>query len=270
MSLCKRAKSSSVLNSRKSNPNQTELAFKTIKNFRDTGGALTVTGKRIKQGIIFRSANADKLSKKEIKKLYNLNIRTIIDLRAPYESKNQKKKIDAIDTVSMPLDFEKTTRERLMPYLYKRDSYNIIDDISNSLYIEMLDAAAPVFRQVIEVLLSPERCPVLIHCQAGKDRTGVICALIQLALEAERGSIISDYMKSNEELLPFFRRMLLIRKILSLGFFPSDNILYAITVRQRNIETVLDRVSDHYGGIETYLNASDQGTIERLRELLVV
>jgi protein-tyrosine phosphatase len=259
------------LNIRKSNPEQTGLAFRCIKNFRDTGGAPTVDGKSIKQGIIFRSANPDKLSRKDLRRLYDLNIRTIIDLRAPYESKNHNKKIDAIDKLSMPLDFEQRTREKLMPYLYKRDSYDIIDEISNSLYIEILDAAVMVFRQVIEVLLSPERCPVLIHCQAGKDRTGIICALIQLALEAERESIISDYMKSNEALLPFFRKILLVRKILSLGFFPSNNILYAITVRQRNIESVLDRVNNHYGGIAGYLGPSGPGLqeITRLRKILV-
>jgi protein-tyrosine phosphatase len=124
----------------------------------------------------------------------------------------------------------------------------------------------------METLLSPGRCPVLIHCQAGKDRTGIICALILLALGADRHLIIDDFMRSNEALLPFFKKTLLRRKILSLGLFPSERILFAVTVRQRNIESILDRIENHYGGINAYLMESGYNTNsldELKRELLV-
>ncbi|HSL86398.1 MAG TPA: tyrosine-protein phosphatase [Bacteroidales bacterium] len=230
--------------------------FRTLRNFRDIGGVQVAGGKRVSGGVIYRSASPDKISASDIKKLHALDIRTIIDLRAPYESRKKKKVIGNIETISLPLDFEKTTRERLMPYLYKKDAYDEIDEINSSLYIEILDSAIPVFRQVIETLQSADRRPVLIHCQAGKDRTGVICALIQLALEADKQSIIDDYMRSNESLMPFFRKRLRLRKIISLGFFPSETILYAIRVKEKNIEAVLDRVNDHYGGIEAYASLS--------------
>ena len=245
--------------------------FRTLHNFRDIGGTPVPGGKHIPAGMIYRSANPDSINKSDLKKLHALDIRTIIDLRAPDESKRKQKLISSIDTLSLPLDFERTTRERLMPYLYKKDSYSVIDEITSSLYIEILDAAIPVFRKVTEVLLSPERCPVLIHCQAGKDRTGVICALIQLALGADRQSIIDDYMKSNDSLIPYFRKRLRLRKIISLGFFPSENILYAVKVKQNNIEAVLNRVNDHYGGIEAYTNPSDSTVLplKDLRERLI-
>jgi protein-tyrosine phosphatase len=245
--------------------------FRTVYNFRDIGGAPVRVGKRISEGVIYRSANPDAINKSDLKKLHALDIRTIIDLRAPEESKKKPKVISNIETLSLPLDFEKTTRERLMPFLYKKGVHDEIDKINSSLYIEILDAAIPVFRQVIETLMTPERSPVLIHCQAGKDRTGVICALIQLALGADRQSIIDDYMRSNEALLPYFRKRLRLRKIFSLGFFPSENILYAITVKEKNIEAVLSRVNDHYGGIEAYTNPSGLAALnlKDLKEKLV-
>ena len=245
--------------------------FRTLRNFRDIGGAQTAGGKRIHGGMIYRSANPDKISASDIKKLHALDIRTIIDLRAPYENRKKKKVISNIETISLPLDFEKTTREKLMPYLYKKDAYDEIDEINSSLYIGILDSAIPVFRQVIETLQSAERRPVLIHCQAGKDRTGVICALLQLALGADRQSIVDDYMRSNEALIPYFRKRLRLRRIISLGFFPSENILYAITVKEKNIEAVLSRVNDHYGGIEAYANPSGSSALnlQYIREKLV-
>lgn len=237
-------------------PDQSCLCFKSILNFRDLGGTISSGGRQIKKGIVFRSANPDNISSKEINKLYKLNIRTIIDLRSPLESQNRNRKFDKIETLSLPLDFEQVTRERLMPYFYKKNSYRIIEEIANSLYQEILDTAMAVFRKVVEVIIDPALRPVLIHCQAGKDRTGVICALLHLALGAEREYIINDYMSSNDALLPFYRRKLKIRKFISIGLFPADTILYAITVRESNIESVIDRVNGYYGGIYSYLESS--------------
>lgn len=239
-------------------------------NFRDLGGIPTIGNGRIRQGIVFRSANPDSLSKEDIIKLKGLNIRTVIDLRAPHEIKKRKRSIDHTVTLSLPLDFQKTTRERLKPYLYKKGTEKILADISNQLYMDILDASAPVFRQIIELLVSGEGSPILIHCYAGKDRTGIMVALILLALGTDRQFIVDDFLKSNDALLPYFRKMLLFRKIFSLGIFPSRRILYIITVKQRNIDSIIDRVQNRYGGIEGYLASAgfDISMLKNLREKL--
>jgi hypothetical protein len=58
----------------------------------------------------------------------------------------------------------------------------------------------------------------------------------------------------------------LIRKIITFGYFPSKRMLYVITVKKRNINSIIDRVNDHYGGIEGYL-ASTGSDIELLKNL---
>lgn len=245
--------------------NPIDINFKSVLNFRDLGGIAAEGEKKIKKGIIFRSANPDTLIKLEREKFQLLNIRTIIDLRAPHEY-DERKSLDHINHLSLPLDFQQITRERLKPYINKKNSETAIADISNSLYLDILDATQPLFRQVMEVLLYPERCPVLIHCHVGKDRTGIVCALLLSVLGTRRQLIIEDFMKSNEALRPAFEKMFLKKKILSLGFLPPRMMMFAVTVRQRNIESVLDRITDYYGGIETYLG--DTGfDISRLPEL---
>jgi protein-tyrosine phosphatase len=246
--------------------------FSSLRNFRDIGGIPAADGRSLKKGIIYRSANPDRITRKDIKNLYNLGIRTIIDLRAPYEYKKRKKVIENVEVISMPLDFEKKTREKLYPYLFKKNSEEKISEISNSLYIDIIDGAGDAFRKFAEILLSPDRSPVLIHCQAGKDRTGILSALLQLLLGVEREIIIRDYLKSNDALLPYFRRRLLIRKVLTLGYFPASTILFAISVKEKNIETVLDRVEEHYGGPEAYLAGSgfDMKVLPELKERLLV
>lgn len=245
--------------------------IKSVLNFRDIGGIPSANGTRIKAGIIYRSANPDRISRKDAIHLKELGIKTVIDLRARREVRKKRREIENADIISLPLDFEQKTRDKLLPYLRKKNSEAIIADISHDLYLEMLDATGPVMKTILDLLMSPGREPILIHCQAGKDRTGIVSALIQLLLGADRQTIVDEYMKSNDELLPFFRRMLLIRKIISFGFFPTDTILWAITVRKRNIESVIDRVENHHGGIEAYLGLAglDRLQINKLKEMLI-
>jgi len=246
------------------------IKLNSLLNFRDLGRDGAGSALMIKEGIIFRSANPDKITRDDILKLQSLNIRTIIDLRAPYEvSKTAVKALD-IKRISLPIDFNQITKERLKPVLKKKNPEAEIALISQSLYLEMLDAAAPVFREIMELLLQQENSPLMIHCQVGKDRTGIISALIMLALGADRQSIINDFMKSNDALIPFFRRSFLKRKIISFGFFPYKAVLFAVTVRQNNIESVIDRVINHYGGIEGYLTSTgfDISRLEDLRKTL--
>ena len=246
------------------------MNIKSVMNFRDIGGIPANGSGMIRQGIIFRSAHPDNISREDIDRFHELNIRTIVDLRAQQEIKRRRRKIDNTDTLSLPLDFQKTTRERLKPYIYKKGTEKILSDISNQLYQDILDASAAAFRQVIELLASGRGSPILIHCFAGKDRTGIMVALILLALGAQRQDIVDDFLKSNDALLPYFRKKLLIRKIVTLGYFPSDIMLYVITVKQRNIDSIIDRVNNHYGGIEGYLASTgfDVSKLKDLRERL--
>jgi protein-tyrosine phosphatase len=252
--------------------NPSGINFKSVLNFRDLGGIVSDGDKKIKSNMLFRSANLDLMSKEDLEKFEKLNIKTIVDLRAPAEWKRRKNILNNIDILSLPLDFQRATRERIKPYLYKRNSEPILADISNSLYLEILDAALPMFNKVMELLLSPDHSPILIHCHVGKDRTGIISALILLALGVKRELIVEDYMKSNDFLLPYFKRRLLIRKILSFGFYPSWTILYVVTLRQRNIESVLDKIKDQYGGIDSYLVNSgfDSNKLSELKKRLLI
>lgn len=252
-------------------PGKDTLTLQSVLNFRDIGGVYTHDGKKVRERTVFRSAHPDRINAADIGKLHQLGIRTIIDLRSPEENRSRAGGIDKIENVSLPLDFEAVTRERLIPYFYKKNSHGKIAEISNSIYLEILDAAIPVFGHIAEILITPDRCPVLIHCQAGKDRTGIICALIHMAAGTGRDAIVQDFMTSNDAIIPYYRKKLMARKILSIGFFPTDTVLYAITVRQRNIESVMDRVEDHYGGIEGYLKLSgfNIARLEQLRDRLL-
>jgi protein-tyrosine phosphatase len=231
----------------------TKTNFRLLLNFRDLGGTPASNGKRIRKGLLFRSANPDRIASSDRELLKELGIRTFIDLRAQTEVQNNLWQIDHSERISLPLDFQKVTRDRFKPILKLKNSEPLIADVSNDIYIEIVDACVPVFRQVIEILADPARVPVLIHCQVGKDRTGIITALILMALGVERELIIHDFMKSNAALRQSFKKHFLFRSILTFGYYPYRKLMFAVTLRQRNIESVIDRVNNLYGGIEAYL-----------------
>jgi protein-tyrosine phosphatase len=246
--------------------------LRSLLNFRDIGGIDLADGYVMKKGHVFRSANPDRIHPADAGILESLGIKTIIDLRSPAEAGEKRIKINGTERINLPLDFQLKTRELLKPVIRDKNAKPAIAEISNQLYLEILDAAVPLFREMMEQLADPGRTPVLIHCQAGKDRTGIFSALILKALGAANDDIVKDFMRSNPELRASFKRHFLFRAILTFGFYPYDNLLFAVTVKQRNIESVLGRVDKHYGGITGYLAAggADPSLLSRVREQLTI
>jgi protein-tyrosine phosphatase len=228
--------------------------MKTLKNFRDLGNQPSIDGKILKPGLIYRSGDLDKLDMRDSDYIRSLNIKTIVDLRSLGEQKKYKKTLQEIDRINLPLSFDEPTREKLRPFLFKKNVENIIMDICNTVYIDMVDAFQPLLPGLFEVLLSENQLPVLIHCRAGKDRTGVTCALIQMALGIKPESIIKDYLKTNDYLLPSIKPALNFMRIFSLGFFPVKNLEIAATAHERYIRTVFEQINNRHNGIENYLN----------------
>lgn len=225
----------------------------------------------MRKGLIYRSANPDRVNEKDLKKLKGLGIKTIIDLRDPSEFSSGKAEIPGIEIINIPLKFESVTRQRLRPLLKRNYDPEGINRVTNGIYIEILDALGPVLGRTAELILERNNTPLLIHCQAGKDRTGILIALLQMIADADREEIIRDYLASNDSLLPHFKRRLKIRKYITLGFFPAEAVLHAVKQKQEDIVTVIDRVDNHYGGIKEYLSGAgfDISQINKLRNILV-
>ncbi len=241
-----------------------------ILNFRDAGGLRTTGGGTMRKGLIYRSANPDRVNEKDLRKMTGLGIKTIIDLRDPSEFSKRRAEFRGISIINIPLNFENKTRQRLKPLLKRNFDPDGINRVTNGINIEILDALGPVLGKTVELILQPDNTPLLIHCQAGKDRTGILSALLQMIAGVERDEIIRDYLTSNDSILPHFKKRLRIRKYLTLGLFPSEAVLHAIRQKQEDMVSVLDRVNNHYGGIEKYLSGAgfDASQINKLRDIL--
>ncbi|NLN31897.1 MAG: tyrosine-protein phosphatase [Bacteroidales bacterium] len=245
--------------------------IKSVLNFRDAGGLKLTGGGTMRKGLIYRSASPDRISGRDFKKLQALGIKTIADLRDPAEFSKRKVKIPGISIINLPLSFESVTRERLRPLMKRSYDPGAINRVINGLYIDIVDAVRPVLGRTAELILETDNTPLLIHCQAGKDRTGVLSALFQMIAGAERDEIIRDYMASNESMVPHYTKLLRIRRLITLGLFPADSVLHAITQKKEDIITVFDRIDNHYGGINEYFSGSgfDITKTDQLRNILI-
>jgi protein-tyrosine phosphatase len=172
------------------------LTLNGAHNARDLGGLATPTG-RTRSRLLFRSDSLDRLTDDDVRLLTSeLGLKTIIDLRSPREHPTTEPAWwteSAIDRFSIPLledaslDLAVSGRPLRIPNL-------------EELYRSMLAGAGRSFAQILSLLATTDRTPALLHCAAGKDRTGVAIAVLLAAVSVERDAIVADYAATNERM----------------------------------------------------------------------
>ncbi len=169
------------------------LTFRALFNFRDLGGYTGLDGRTTRWRRIFRSDSLHGITADDREAWSALGVRTVVDLRRENEIE-QFGRISADAGVTyrhLPirhLDWaevdhpEGTDRPR---WLADR-------------YLNFAEEGAEGLRDTLAVLADPAQTPAVVHCMAGKDRTGVVCALTLALLGVDDATITADYALSNE------------------------------------------------------------------------
>jgi protein-tyrosine phosphatase len=180
-----------------------DFALEGVANFRDVGGYPAAGGHKIKSGVIFRSGELSGLTPADQQILARLNLRYEVDLRTDAERSanpsNFGKKSPQVIAVSvgMPRD-GKALDARMRQFSEMKtveEAKMRMQDATASLAV---DGAAAI-GQVLGELAKADG-PALIHCTAGKDRTGVTVAVLMTLLGASREAVYHEYMRSNESI----------------------------------------------------------------------
>ena len=242
-----------------------------ILNFRDFGGYSTTEGKFLRKGMLYRSGHLDSVNRSDLDILKNLGIKTIIDLRSRSEIKKERPFIASIHHINLPIDFDMVVKNQLKPLIWKKNAFDTIASIFDRMYLDMVDTSHSRIRKVFEILTNKENLPVLIHCRAGKDRTGFMCAIIQLALDVATENIFSDYLLTNQYFFPQISRTLQRLKYFTLGLYPTKNIVFACVTRQRCLNGVFDRIHQNFKTVGNYLNSCgvDTALLKTAKHLLL-
>ncbi|MAR57993.1 MAG: hypothetical protein CMP44_03215 [Rickettsiales bacterium] len=221
-------------------------AFEGCFNFRDIGGYPTKEGKKIKKGIYFRTGRQDRMSEKDLAELKNLKISTQIDLRKPEEILDQGKgplENMGADYINIPI----------IPDGGSDQLSRLVGDtgISGKRYLGYLEFGPESWLKIFEILANKDSLPVVLHCTAGKDRTGVSTAFLLSVLGVDRDLIEADYKLTNldtERQADFIENS---------GGFPEgvdrEAMILAAGVPEDAMAVFLDGVESRWGSVLGYL-----------------
>jgi protein-tyrosine phosphatase len=166
------------------------IALDGAVNFRDLGGYATVDGRRTRWRVLFRADGLSELSQTDFSIMRDLGIRTVVDLRSGHEVEQSRFDVDA-----HPVDFHHFPFIDQVPDVEQWDRR---PGLLGAQYKEMLDDAAPRIIGALEVLTAPDSRPAVFHCTAGKDRTGLLSALVLSLLGVPEETVVADYALSGE------------------------------------------------------------------------
>lgn len=164
-------------------------------NLRDIGGYETRNGHLVRSGMIFRSGNLDHLPLASQDALVNTyGVKTIVDLRSPVERERYPDVFASSSRLTyLALPLVDTTLPLWQAELQER-------------YHLLLLHCQEALKTILEAIVTSD-LPLLLHCTAGKDRTGLIIALLLSIAGVSEREIAADYALSERFLVPFFGKV---------------------------------------------------------------
>jgi protein-tyrosine phosphatase len=178
------------------------LAFEGCVNFRDLGGYRTSDGHRIEWRRLFRADGLHRMTAADDARLLELGLATVVDLRTVDEAEQRGR--FPLDRV--PVRYVHLPLMDILPATEELPSWREASYVARR-YTFMVSEAGPALTRAIEVLAAPEARPAVFHCSAGKDRTGVLSALILAFLGVPDETIVDDYALSGPAMVDLLEHL---------------------------------------------------------------
>jgi protein-tyrosine phosphatase len=252
-------------------------------NFRDFGGYDTAGGRRVKMGRLYRSDRLSMLTEADFKALESRHIRLICDLRRereiemnptnwPEPTAPERLHISLLTEVSGP---DVMARVLADPEIRRDAVRTRLEMIALYGRLARETPAIEGYKLLFERLARADAYPFLVHCSAGKDRTGVVCAMIQAILGVSEADVREDFMltaKHYDGARNIEARVPQIMAGLDVEGWTIEALAPVFTVEEAYLEGFLEAVSLEHGTIERFLTGRvgvPEATLEEIRELLL-
>ena len=177
------------------------LPIEGVINFRDYGGYLTASGARIKWGRLFRSAGHSNATDAALSAMVRLDVKVVVDLRRPVEREREpSRRPSEFNGLVIESDPGDEAEDSWWSFAAGSDANDggfrdYLTDYYRRLPFEprYVDLCTRYFRA-----LSDTDGAVLMHCSAGRDRTGFLAALTHRMLQVAENDVVADYLLSNQ------------------------------------------------------------------------
>ncbi|MFI7551878.1 tyrosine-protein phosphatase [Micromonospora sediminimaris] len=169
------------------------IPFTRMFNFRDVGGYRGVDGRAVRTGRLYRSDSLHGMDEADREAFAALGVRTVVDLRRPQE----------VERYGRVPDFDGLTYRHIHPEHahWEERPYQPDTDLARYLadrYADLARTGTAGLAEAIGLIADSANAPVVVHCVAGKDRTGIVCGLTLAVLGVEDAEIAADYALSTE------------------------------------------------------------------------
>jgi protein-tyrosine phosphatase len=220
-------------------------------NFRDLGGYPTTDGRRVRWRRLFRADGLTRLDAEDCARLVELGLTTVIDLRTVGELEGRGRFPDDV----VPVDYHHLPLTDVLPPPEDLERYREPDFVT-ARYRQMFTEGSSSITRAVHVLAAPNALPAVFHCSAGKDRTGVVAALVLGFLGVPRDVIVEDYALSAEAMGALLERI-------------KEEYAEAVAEVERYAPAV---ISVSPGTMSAFLDAleDEHGTFDELAEVLGV
>lgn len=257
-----------------------------IVNARDLGGYVMQDGRKVRDGLLLRSAHLAEATDADLQYLSQLPTAAVIDMRKEDEKKGKvDRTVPGAKYVPLQIDATgnagagMTEKEKKKFTGHKKFEVKKIivaaafnkkaKEVAREMYPILLfrpesqEQFAAFFRHV----LAAEKGAVLYHCSQGKDRTGIASALLLAALGADRDTIVSDFDATNKVYESDVKKFTVLVRLLG-GKDEEVGVVKAfLGCNTDNFIRALDRIDREYGSLDAYLHGPMGLTDEDIRTL---
>jgi protein-tyrosine phosphatase len=241
---------------------QRHLAWEACYNVRDLGGLPTVDGGETRWGSIIRADILSRLTDAGRRALVEYGVRTVIDLRSPDQVAEE------------PSAFAVTPHQATHPAYFVLPVEAYYPHVSAlirqaqsraEVYCITLDHYPANMAAILRTIANAEPGGVVIHCHAGKDRTGVVVALLLALASVADEQIAADYAESQIRLWPLYEQM-----VAEAGSEDKVGFWTKPTATAEMMLTTLAHLRTQYGGVRAYLRwiGLTDGEVDQVRQRL--
>jgi len=238
---------------------ENSCSFEKVQNMRDVGGYLTADGQhRVKRKCVYRSACFAEATESDLKKLDELGLKAVWDLRLDHERAKEPNKFPGAGSVVVNRCVLEAGMTKWEVFLHIVGVLNatffnrhLLRDGLKGHYVSLVRVGASQTRDFFNSLARAGATPLVIHCSAGKDRTGIMCALLLALLGVPDDVIAYDYSLSNHSSEYIMEWLSKTRSLSKFGI-PDSDFRGGFVSDPANIKHVLTDIRSRHGTIDAF------------------